>query len=117
MSVELLKKIKEQTKNLTPREKNLLAKFLLQETGKIEDRNLGLAGENKEEKRRLQMEWLKANREKYGGQYVALDGDTLLGVGENYPEAHKKAIAAGVTDAFIGFLPPVDYVGEMGGWI
>ena len=69
-----------------------------------------------ESKRQKQAEWIKANREKYGGQYVALDGDKLLGTGKNYGEAFEAARSAGVEDAFVDFIPPKDYVGEMGGW-
>lgn len=69
-----------------------------------------------ESKRQKQIEWIKANREKYGGQYVALNGDTLLGTGKNYREAFETARRAGVEDAFVDFIPPKDYVGEMGGW-
>lgn len=58
----------------------------------------------------------EANREEYGGLYVALDGDRLLGTGKNYSEAANWAKLAGVKDAFVDFLPPIGYIGEMGGW-
>lgn len=116
MSVDLLETIKRQARDLSRQEKNRLAEFLLRDEEKTNDQDLGLADEDRETKRRLQNEWMKANREKYGGKYVALDGDKLLGVGKNYPEAYQAAIAAGVKDAFVDFLPPIGYVGEMGGW-
>lgn len=117
MSVDLLETIKQQAKGLSRQEKKRLAEFLLRDEEKTNDKDLGLAADDdREAKRRLQDEWIKANREKYGGKYVALDGDKLLGVGKNYPEAYKAAIAAGVKDAFVDYVRPPGYVGEMGGW-
>ena len=66
--------------------------------------------------RRRQMEWLKANREKYGGQYVVLDGDKLLGVARNYPEGLAIAQKAGVPKAFVNYLSKPDEVSYWGGW-
>ena len=37
-----------------------------------------------------QLEWLKANRDKYAGKYVALDGDNLVAFAETLPEIHKQ---------------------------
>lgn len=61
------------------------------------------------------LEWLKAHREEYGGQYVALDGERLLAVGPNYQAAREKARAAGKADAFVTYLPMPEEVAEMGG--
>ena len=72
-------------------------------------------GDDKIRLRRL--EWLKAHREEYGGQYVALDGERLVAVGPNYRIAREKARAAGKTDAFVTYLPKPDEVAEMGGWM
>lgn len=69
-----------------------------------------------DEIRQLRMEWLKAHREEYGGQYVALDGDQLLAVGPNYLIAREKALAAGKPNAFVTYLSKPDEVAEMGGW-
>jgi hypothetical protein len=74
-------------------------------------------GENSaENKRRKQRLWFEANRERYGGLYVALDGDRLLGTGKNYPEAFEAARRAGVNDAFVDFITPIGYVAEIGDW-
>ena len=67
----------------------------------------------KEEKRILQNKWLKENYDKYRGLYIALDGDRLLGTGKNYPEAYEHARRAGIKDAFVNFIYPTDYVGEI----
>jgi len=118
MSVEVLETIKEQANRLSPQEKRVLADYLVQSVEKTGESDLGLSAESKEEKRRLRNEWMKseANCEKYGGLYVALDGDKVIATGKNYPEAVRKAREAGVTDAVTDFVRPVGYVGEMGGW-
>lgn len=54
--------------------------------------------------RSLEYQWLAANRDEYDGKYVALDGDTLVAVGDNYKEAAVKARELGVNDALIMFV-------------
>ena len=71
----------------------------------------------RESRRQAQMEWLKANAEIYGGQYVALVGQQLIGTGRTFREAHEAARAAGGQDAFVTYLPKPDEVLEMGGWL
>ena len=68
----------------------------------------------RERKRRLRVEWLKAHSENYAGLYIAWDGDQLLGVGKNYPEGFAAAKRAGVNDAYVDFVYPADYEGYMG---
>lgn len=46
-------------------------------------------------------EWLKQHRDEYAGQWVALDGDRLLGHGANLKEVAEFARQAGVKDALI----------------
>jgi hypothetical protein len=67
-------------------------------------------------KRQRAIDWIKAHRAEYGGMYVALDGDTLLGAGRNYVETMRAARAAGVEKALVDYLHPADYAGSMGGW-
>ena len=66
--------------------------------------------------RARRLEWLKSHRDEYGGQYVALDRDTLVAVGPNYRSARQKAVAAGKPDAFVTYLSKSDEVAQMGGW-
>ncbi len=68
------------------------------------------------EVRRRRMEWLKANREAYGGNYVVLDEDRLLGTARSYREGRELALSLGVADAFVDYLSKPDEMGEMGGW-
>ncbi len=74
------------------------------------------AVEAEKERRRLQMEWLKANRKEYGGQYVILDGANLLGVAKNYPAGRQIAKQANVPQAFVVYLSKPDESGYLGGW-
>ncbi len=67
-------------------------------------------------KRRQRQEWKEAHRAEYAGKYIALDGNRLLGVGKNYVEARKAAIQAGVKDAYIDYMQPLDEEIFMGGW-
>ncbi len=48
-----------------------------------------------------QMYWLKKHRDEYAGQYVALDGDVLVGHGATIREAHEQAKQNGVNDPFL----------------
>lgn len=118
MSVEILETLKEQTNRLTPQEKRILANYLVDSAEISNESDLGLPAEAKEEKRRLRNEWMKSetNREKYGGLYVALDGNKVVATGKNYPEAVKAAHTAGVKDAVVDIVHPPNYVGEIGGW-
>ncbi len=43
----------------------------------------------------------KNNREKYAGQYVALDGDRLVGHGATICEANEQAKQNGVKSVFL----------------
>lgn len=68
------------------------------------------------EVRTRRMTWLKANQERYGGQFVVLDGDKFLGVAPTYPEGRKLAASLGVPDAFVNYLSKPDEEGYMGAW-
>lgn len=45
--------------------------------------------------------WLERHRDEYTGQWVALDGDRLLGHGKRFKDMAKAADDAGVSDALI----------------
>ena len=47
------------------------------------------------------LEWLDENREKYAGQWVALDGDRLIANGLTAKEVYSKAKAEGVEIPFV----------------
>ncbi len=54
--------------------------------------------------RSSEYEWLAANRDEYDGKYVALDGDTLVAVGDNYKKAAAKARKLSVNNVLIVFV-------------
>lgn len=108
MSVEVLNSLKQQISVLSDAERAALSAWLLESS---EHR---VNGDNAAKHRRR--EWMSANRHRYGGLYVALDGDRLIGTGKNYREAYDAALKAGKPDAFVDFVAPDDYVGEIGGW-
>src|SRR5215467_3486132 len=47
------------------------------------------------------LRWLHENREKYSGQWVALDGDRLIASGPTAKEVYSKAKAEGVEIPFV----------------
>ncbi|MCI0666143.1 MAG: DUF5678 domain-containing protein [Acidobacteria bacterium] len=52
--------------------------------------------------------WLAQHRDKYAGQWVALDGDRLLGHGNRFKDVAKAADDAGVPDALIFIVEATD---------
>ncbi len=50
----------------------------------------------RQERFQRSMKWIQENREKFDGQWVALDGDTLLAHGTDGKKVHAEAQAKGV---------------------
>ncbi|MEK7830755.1 MAG: DUF5678 domain-containing protein [Acidobacteriota bacterium] len=67
--------------------------------------------------RQREMRWFadKQNRAKYGGQWVALDGDQLLSYGDDLRQVFAEARAKGSELPFTGFVEPLDAL-PFGGW-
>lgn len=101
MSARLLDTLKQQAAALTPQEKSQLANYLLEQASQSGPQSSSSDEETDELKRQQRTEWLKAHRAEYGGQYVAWDGDRLLGTGRNYPEALAAAQRAGVSNVYM----------------
>lgn len=101
MSIELLNSIKKEARNLSVLEKAQLADYLLREAKNAESDDPELTGKIDEEIQALRMQWLKENREEYAGQYVALDGNKLVGTGKTIREANEQALQNGVQKAFL----------------
>lgn len=76
----------------------------------------GESDEAKEVRRQKSAAWIKANRVQYGGFYVALNGDHLIGTGKRYGDALKVARQAGIKNAFVEYVLPLDSTGEIGVW-
>ena len=66
-------------------------------------------------RRQQHLAWLKANREQYAGQYVALNGSQLVGAGEMIREAEAQAQQNGVIRPFLVYVFPADSL-PFGGW-
>ena len=54
-----------------------------------------------DEMRERRLAWLKAHREEYADQYLALAGDVLVGHGPTIREAHEQARQKGVENPFL----------------
>jgi hypothetical protein len=67
-----------------------------------------------EERFQKSVKWLSENREKYAGQWVALDGDRLISHGTNGKEVHAAAVAAGVVVPILEHIVEEKY--PFGGW-
>ena len=86
-----------------------------------DERAQSSAGDSAETKlaysREREMQWFadEQNRAKYGGQWVALDGDQLLSHGENLQHVYAEAKAKGVESPFTGYVDPLDAL-PFGGW-
>jgi hypothetical protein len=63
------------------------------------------------------LRWLHENREKYSGQWVALDGDRLIANGPTPKEVYSKAKAEGVEIPFVELVTDQEPVPSTGGWL
>lgn len=61
-------------------------------------------------------EWLKAHRQDYVGKWVVLDGDRLIGAGDDPRHIFEQARAQGVKVPFVKFIPE-SLEPFMGGWL
>jgi hypothetical protein len=63
------------------------------------------------------LRWLHENREKYSGQWVALDGDRLIANGSTAKEVYSKAKAEGVEIPFVELVTDREQVPSTGRWL
>ena len=63
------------------------------------------------------LKWLNENREKYSGQWVALDGDRLIASGPTAKEVYSKAKAEGVEIPFVELVTERESAPFTGGWL
>ena len=101
MSAELLNKIKQQIAGLPATEKEELADFLSEQLRQADHQSPGARLISNDVVRRRRLEWIKSHREEYAGQYVALEGDRLVGSGRTIREAHEQAREKGYPDPFL----------------
>ena len=115
MSVDIMAAIKQQATALTVQEKLQLANYLLEQAS-LDQQSRSNRSTMDQDMRRERLEWLKAHRDIYGGQYVALDGTQLVAIGPTYRVARESACAAGKPQAFVTYVSKPDEVAEWGGW-
>lgn len=60
-------------------------------------------------------EWLRENRAKYQGQYVATHGNRLIAAGSGFKEIITKAREDGFPDALVRYVEPLDAPPYVGG--
>lgn len=63
------------------------------------------------------LRWLHENRDKYSGQWVALDGDRLIASGTTAKEVYSKAKAEGIEIPFVELVTERESVPFTGGWL
>ena len=63
------------------------------------------------------LRWLHDNREKYSGQWVALDGDRLIASGSTAKEVYSKAKAEGIEIPFVELVTERESGPFTGGWL
>ena len=63
------------------------------------------------------LRWLYENRQKYSGQWVALDGDRLIASGSTAKEVYVKAKAEGVEIPFVELVTEKESAPFTGGWL
>ena len=62
-----------------------------------------------------EFQWLKEHKHEHAGKWVAVEGDTLVSVGDNAKEVYAAARAAGVRAPLVDFISPIDDL-PFGGW-
>lgn len=62
------------------------------------------------------LRWLHENREKYAGQWVALNGEYLFASGSTAKEVYAKAKAEGVEIPFVELVTDQEHLPFTGGW-
>lgn len=112
MQTETLTQIKEQIVSLDEESKKDLAEFLSNE---LQQESAPDIIQSSDKERQMQLEWLKENREKYAGNYVALDKNKLVGIGKTFREASEKAKENGIEKPFITLVFSEKDV-PFGGW-
>src|SRR5687767_2257605 len=117
MSVNRLEIIKQQIVTLSRQERAELSRFLAKQMEQDKaasattpaPSSISSKIEVTDETRRVQnMEWMKANGQEFGGQYIALESGSLVATGRTLREARAASRAAGKPNAFITYFPKPD---------
>ncbi|MBL8193093.1 MAG: hypothetical protein JNM06_04675 [Blastocatellia bacterium] len=120
MSKELLSEIIQQTEKLSLFEKEFLANHLIEQLHDSKEvshktPNNESTINNEIAKRKQHIQWVKDHQEEYAGKYVALDGYTLIAVGDSFAQVQQAAKQLGISKAFITQIFAPNSV-VFGGW-
>lgn len=118
MATELLHDLMARSSELTPEEKQRLARYLteqVKDSNGDEESNASQSRRRDPEKGQLAIAWLKAHADEYAGQHVALDGDRLVGSGKTMRDAKAAADDQGYPEALLVHVPSFEG-GAWGGW-
>ena len=118
MSNEELTALKERLAALPPQEQLELARFLEEQAAgalSLDRMPSDVDREAAARKRAQHLAWLKAHREEYAGQYVALDGERLVGSGATMREAQEQARRQDIEHPFLTYVSSVNDA-PFGGW-
>jgi hypothetical protein len=100
-----LEQIIDEARSLSPAEKLKLRQTLDRELEQVAPA----------QSRAMESNWVERHRDKYLGQWVALEGDTLIAQGTNAREVYLAARQAGIAGPYIVHITPkVD--AYIGGW-
>jgi len=121
MPKELLSELMGRVGSLTAEEKVHLATFLMERASPTlsptrSEVTEDVTGQDvKRLRHRQHLDWLKAHQTEYAEQYVALDGDRLVGHGSTLREAAEAARQQGIREPFLVYVFSPDSV-PFGGW-
>jgi hypothetical protein len=118
MATKLLHDLMERSSELNQEEKERLARFLSEQVRNSDGNDEGTAPQSphtEPSKGQHATTWLKAHATEYAGQYVALNGDQLVGSGPTIRHAHMAAKRNGCPQAFLVHVPPRQGY-TWGGW-
>ena len=99
---------------LPAREKERIRRWLEDKRATNGEGHDSQAQENRSAK---SLRWLDENREKYSGQWVALDGDRLIASGSTAKEVYSKAKVEGVEIPFVELVTDREPMPSTGGWL
>ena len=77
----------------------------------------GKDGQAKAGRSEKSLRWLNENRQKYLGQWVALDADRLIASGSTAQEVYAKSKAEGVKIPFVELVTEEEPAPFSGGWL
>jgi hypothetical protein len=118
MSTEFFDEVVRRAAELTAEEKLRLAVLLAEQGRGKEATNGDLSAINRvdgdPEKRKERLAWLKAHREEYSGQYVALDGERLMGHARTMRGAVEDARKNGSNNPFVAYVLSSEVIADGG---